>query len=192
MTHEHHPSNGKNRNGTARTCELIAHFPGETQAQYAAQVVADQAESVHVEEVTVEQVHQELAMAQAGVSVVEVGTSAWVGLALGLLAGAILGALVYMDRIALPGLAPALSAGPVAVSFLGAGLLGALGWFVGAMLHLFGTPGSLPRHELRAAVPEEVLPEVEQTLVDAGALEVLGSGDSAAMPTQAEHGGHHP
>lgn len=46
------------------------------------------------------------------------------------------------------------------MSCLGAGLLGALGWFAGAVLHLFGPPDPLPRHELRAAVPEEALTAV--------------------------------
>lgn len=191
MTHEHHPPNGKKSSGANRNCALIAHFPSETQAQHAAQMVADQAEAVHIEEVSAEQAHQELTTAQTGVSVVEIGAPAWIGLTLGLLAGVILGTLVYMDRIALLGLAPALSAGPVAVSFLGAGLLGALGWFVGAVLHVFGAPGSLPRHELRAAVPEAALPEVEQALVDAGALEVLVSGNGAATPAASGHGTHH-
>ncbi|GIK37078.1 MAG: hypothetical protein KJ077_02025 [Anaerolineae bacterium] len=191
MKHEHHQSNGKNSDGAARNCALIAHFPSETQAQHAAQVLADQAESIQVEEISSQQAQQELTTAPTGVSVVEIGPLAWIGLALGLLVGAVLGALVYLDRIALAGLAPALSAGPVAVSFLGAGLLGALGWFVGAVLHVFGAPESLPRHELRAAVPEEALPEVEQALVEAGAMEVLVSGDGAATPAASGHGTHH-
>lgn len=192
MMQKQHQHNGQNTpNKQPQHHEIIAHFLTEAQAQQAAEVVANQVESTHIEEVSSEQAQQELTAAQTGLSVVEIGLPAWVGLALGLLIGAILGALIYRGSIALPGLASALSAGPVAVSFLGAGLLGALGWFIGAMLHLFGTPGPSPRHELRAAVSEETLPEVEQTLVDAGALEVMASGEDVTKPTKAEHQGGH-
>lgn len=192
MMQKQHQHNGHNTiDRLPQSHEIIAHFLTEAQAQQAAEVVADQVESTHVEEITSEQAQQELTAAQTGLSLVEIGLPAWVGLALGLIVGAALGVLVYTGRLVFPGLAPALSAGPVAVSFLGAGLFGALGWFAGAILHLFRTPGASPRHELRAIVPEETLPGIEQTLVDAGALDVLTPSDGVTKPTDTEHQGSH-
>jgi uncharacterized membrane protein len=111
--------------------------------------------------------------APEGVSTVEIGGRAWAGLLLGISLGAILGTLIYANRIIVAGMAPALSAGPVALAFLGAGVFGAVGWLIGAVMHLYRTPQAAPAYELRAIVPEEARADVEQRLVGEGAAEVM-------------------
>lgn len=202
----HHPRDGKHETdqpgqnghtngGAAR--QVIAYFPSSAQAQQAATAVADQVLSTTVEEVPAQQAHATLTTAETGLSLVEIGRPAWIGLAVGVLVGAVLGWLTYTGQLVIAGMAPAMSAGPVAVGFLGAGILGVLGWFAGALLHLFRVPGPVSPYELRAAVAADAVSEVEATLADAGALEVLAMGNDATQrgdspqPTQDTHGGPH-
>ncbi|MCI0580229.1 MAG: hypothetical protein L0332_18415 [Chloroflexi bacterium] len=63
---------------------------------------------------------------------------------------------------------------------VGAGILGALGWFIGAAVPLLQTPGPTPADELRLRVSEDELPYVEGELVDAGTIEVLVTGNGQA------------
>lgn len=190
MAHEHETR----PNGDHAACELVAHFPTEGRARRAEHQVSSQAASARVEAVTETQIHQERDAASEGVSTVELGVPAWVGLALGMLVGAGLGALVYASRITIAGLAPALSAGPVAVVFLGAGVLGAAGWLVGAVIHVFRSPRDAPTYEVRAVVPEDARPGVQQQLIEAGAVDVLlmedgGNGRSSSAHARS-HAGH--
>ena len=175
------------RAGATATHEVVAHFPTAAQARQAAQAVDDQVVSTHIEEVSHAQIHQEAMSAQMGVSTVEIGLPAWIGLALGALVGVVVGILIYSGRIALPAVAPALASGAVATVFLSASLFAIVGALIGALLRLFRAPALAPGHEVRAVVEEDALQEVEQLLVDAGALDVLVPGDGAAK----EGNGHH-
>lgn len=189
MAHEHR-EHQPDPNGKHARRELVAHFPTESQARRAEHHVTQEATSTQVEAIPESQVHQELEAAAEGVSTVEIGAPAWAGLALGLLAGAGLGALVYANRITIAGFAPALSAGPVAVAFLGAGVLGAAGWLVGAMIHLFRTPRAAPTYAVRAVVPEDARPGVQQELIEAGAVDVLLMENGGNVKSPSSHAGH--
>ena len=93
-----------------------------------------------------------------------------------MIAGAVLGLLIYSNRVAFPGSAPGLSAGPVAVSFLWAGVLGSIGWLIGALIQLLRTSTKKAVSELRAVISEDARSEVEKILFDVGALNVLVTG----------------
>jgi hypothetical protein len=173
--------------GATATQQVVAHFWTAAQAQQAAQAVDDQVVSTHIEEVSHAQVHQEAMSAQMGVSTVEIGLPARIGLALGAIVGVVVGILIYSGRIALPGVAPALASGAVATVFLSASLFAIAGALIGALLHLFRAPAPAPGHEVRAVVEEDALQEVEQLLVRMGALEVLVSGDGAAKAGNGHH-----
>lgn len=156
--------------------EIIAYFSSLKQAQRAANSISGQAQNVLVEEVPMDRLHEKLNSAQAGISVAKIGVPAWLGLALGLVAGIILGMFVYSNRITLPGITLALSAGPVAVSFLLAGVLGSIGWFAGTLVHLLRVLTRKTMHEVRAIVSDNARSEVERKLLSAGALDVLVAG----------------
>ena len=156
--------------------------------------------SAHTEEVSPQHVHEEAMSAQMGVTTVEIGLFTWAGLALGAIAGAVVGILLYLGRITLPGVAPALASGAVASVFFSASLFAIAGALIGALVHLFRAPA--PGHELHAIVSEDTRPEVEQMLINAGALDVLVLGDGAAKGGNGHHhqasamtekggGGHH-
>ncbi|KPV54963.1 hypothetical protein SE17_00470 [Kouleothrix aurantiaca] len=208
--HNDHSANGgaahqRQEHGTrgeaTATQEIVAHFPTAAQARQAAQAVDDQVVSTHIEEVSHNQVHQEAISAQMGVTTVEIGLETWVGLALGALAGVVVGILIYSGRIALPAVAPALASGAVASVVFSASLLAIAGALIGALLHLFRAPAPAPGHELHAVVSEDARPDVEQMLVNVGALDVLVLGDGAAKGGNGRHqqasamtekgGGHH-
>lgn len=182
MGHQHQGGEGKDGHGNVR--ELMAHFPSQTQAEHAVEMLADRATTLHVKTLAAPEMQQERMRAEAGVSTVEIDKLAWLGFAIGIIFGAILGALIYADQIAIPGLARALSGGRVAASFLGAGILGALGWLLGAAIPLLSKPRAEPIPELCARVEQEKLDEVEQILVDAGAYEVLVSGNGEMQPSK--------
>lgn len=181
--HEGHHDQGPAVRGEATTAEraVIAHFPTADRARQAEHLVAPQAKSVHVRDVSEPQMQEELEAAHEGVSTVVIGWPAWAGLLLGAAVGTVVGALVYANRLVVAGIAPALSAGPVAVSFLGAGILGAFGWLIGALVHLFRTPRAMPEgaYEIRAVVSDDARADVERQLVEAGAADVLVMGDGA-------------
>jgi len=102
--------------------------------------------------------------------------------------GAGLGALVYASRLTFAGIAPTLSAGPVVVTFLGAGVLGAAGRLVGALIHLYRTPRAVPTYEVRAVVPEDDRRGVGQTLIEAGAVECAAQGWRSSSGKWMAHG----
>lgn len=154
--------------------EIIAHFPTERQAREAAEAVG-RAESARIGRISAEQAREEMNGAESGISQVEIGWPAWIGLSVGLIIGGLLGRAIFAGWIALPGMGPMLSAGPAATVFVGAGLLGSLGWLIGALLHLFSGTRAEEEHELRLSVPMEVEPEVERILAGSGASEVLAS-----------------
>ena len=154
---------------------IIAYFSSLTQAQRAAQKISSRALYVHINEISVQRMHEKLNSEQEGISIAEIGVPAWLGLSFGLIAGAILGMLIYSNKLALPGTAHALSAGPVAVSFLWAGVLGSIGWLVGALVHLLRTSKRKTIPELRAVVPKDARSEIEKTLLDIGAWNVLAA-----------------
>lgn len=171
---EHHDNQAVETNTqNAQDREIIAYFSSLNQAHRAAERIRIQVQSVHVVEISEQRLHETLNSAQAGISVADIGIPAWFGVGFGLIAGAILGLLVYSNRIALPGIAPALSAGPVAVSFLLAGTLGSIGWLTGALVHLLRIFARKTMPEVRAIVSDDIRPEVEKMLLNAGALDVL-------------------
>ena len=165
-----HPHNGHEHAGTAvKEYEVVAQFPSDTQARRAEHVIHD-----HVRSTTLQPVYKvELEDAAMGVLAVEIGMLAWIGLAVGIVIGAVLGWLVFAGTITLPGIAPALGAGVSAVIFLGAGILGSVGWLIGALIHLFRNSTVSPQRELRAVVEEDQWQQVGESLVDAGAVNVL-------------------
>ena len=124
--------------------------------------------------------------AQMGVTMVEIGLLAWVGLALGAIVGVVVGILIYSGRIALPGVALALASGAVASVVFIASLSAIAGALIGALLHLFRAPAPAPGHEVRVVV-EDARADVQQRLVNAGALDVLVPGDGAAQPGNGHH-----
>lgn len=180
--HKDHSTNG----GTvAKQHKLMAHFPSATQAHQAAHTIDERVVSAQVTEVPPERVHEEVISAQMGVTTVAIGLETWVGLVLGALVGVVVGILVYSGRIALPGVAPALASGAVASVVFSASLFAIAGALSGALLHLFRA--SAPNHELHTTVSEDARPDVEQMLVDAGALDVLVLGDGAAKGGNGQH-----
>lgn len=178
MEHHGQQSHGqaaKTDTQNAQHREIIAYFSNVNQAQQAANSISSHVRSVHVDEVPAERLREGLHSAKEGISVVEIGIPAWLGLALGLMAGAILGTLVYSNEIALPGIASALSAGHVAVSFLLAGVLGSIGWLIGALVSLLRISTKKTVPEVRTVISENNRPEVEKMLLSAGALDVLAA-----------------
>lgn len=169
---EHHPQDGHERAETAvKEYEVVAQFSSDTQARRAEHAIHDHAKSTTLEPAENHKVDAE--EAKMGVSTVEIGVFAWIGLALGIVTGVVVGWLVFAGTITLPGIAPALGAGVSAVTFLGAGILGSVGWLIGALIHLFRNATTLPQHELRAVVQEDSWQQVGESLVDAGAVNVL-------------------
>ncbi len=169
--HNHQPDGHDDGDSTVKELEIVAQYPSHTQAQQAEQAIRDQVISTHVE-MTDTPLEAELENAHMGVSTVEIGTLAWMGLAGGLVLGAVLGVLVFAGTITLPGIAPALGAGVTAVVALGAGILGVVGWFIGALVHLFRTSTASGLHDLHAVVDENKWQQVGQTLVGTDALSV--------------------
>ncbi len=169
---EPHPHNGHKHAGTAvKEYEVVAQFPSDTQARRAEQVIHDHAKSTTVQ--PIESHKGEAEQAEMGVSAVEIGMLAWIGLVVGIVIGAVLGWLVFAGTITLPGIAPALGAGVSAIIFLGAGILGSVGWLTGALIHLLRNSTVFPQRELRAVVEEDQWQQVGESLVDAGAVNVL-------------------
>lgn len=74
--------------------------------------------------------------ATEGFAAVHVERLAWLGLAIGSVAGLILGSAVWSLQLIVPALAPALAAGRTAVLVLPAGTLAAVGWLLGALVPL--------------------------------------------------------
>lgn len=185
MEHDHKGQHGDG----ASARHIVAHFPTESQAREAERRIAPSAASVDVSAVDAERVREEFHQAHEGISTVEIGVPAWIGLLIGALIGALLGALVYANRLTIADLAPALSAGPVATAFLGAGVLGTLGWLLGALLHLLQAPRPAHLQELRTSVDEDPRPEVQEKLAEAGALEVLVEGNGSGEAGEAQTSG---
>lgn len=178
MQHQDKRSQTGPASTASKNREITAYFSSINKAHQAAQRISDHASQIHVDKVPMQKLRENLHSAQEGISVVNIGALAWFGLIFGLIVGAVLGSIVYSNRIAFPGTAQALSAGSVAVSFLWAGVLGSIGWLIGALIHLLRTSKNKAAPELRAVVSEDARPEVEKVLFDLGALNVLVTGGS--------------
>ena len=191
-----HQHNGDQpaKNG-AEERHLVAHF---TSASHAEQALRSLDGSIDSPKITS---HEESAFQPAsaamGISTVEIGTSDWLGLAIGIVIGAVLGFLVYTGRLIVPGVAPALSAGPVAVIVLGAGILGSIGWLIEAVIHLARTADQSTQSELHLTVPADKWSDVGEQLVDAGAMDVFipdnekPSEQPSMQPDRQHEHGHH-
>lgn len=183
QSHHMQHQDKQSKTGQASTAnknkEITAYFSSLNKAQQAAQRISDHASQIRVDKVPTQKLRENLDSAQAGVSVVNIGAPAWLGLVFGLIVGAVLGLLIYSNRVAFPGSAQGLSAGSVAVSFLWAGVLGSIGWLIGALIHLLRTSRNEAGTELRAIVSEDARSEVENILFDAGAWNVLVAGEAS-------------
>jgi len=172
-----HRHNGQEHGDTAvKEVEVVAQFPSDRQAQHAEQAIHDQAKSTTIQPGD-SHAAPEPEEAEMGISTVEIGWFAWLGLVAGIVIGGVLGWSVFIGAITLPGVASAMGAGATAVIFLGAGILGSVGWFIGALIHLFRDPNAPQQHELHAVVPEGEWQQVGEAMVDAGAVNVLVPGN---------------
>ena len=153
---------------------IVAYFDRQSQAQRLAKRLSDDMTSVRVERVSGKRVKKAIAMAKAGVSVVEIGNLAWWGLIIGSILGAFWGAFTFSGRIPIPGIiAPTLSGGLVVVIFLWAGIFACIGWLIGALIRLFSSSSSASKYEVLITVPYYRLTEVEQMLARAEAISVI-------------------
>ena len=153
---------------------IVAYFDRQSQAQRLAKRLSDDMTSVRVERVSGKRVKKAIAMAKAGVSVVEIGNLAWWGLIIGSILGAFWGAFTFSGRIPIPGIiAPTLSGGLVVVIFLWAGIFACIGWLIGALIRLFQSSSSASKYELIITAPEVKLIKIERMLARAEALSII-------------------
>lgn len=153
---------------------IVAYFDRQSKAQKLAKRLSDNYTSVRIERVSGKQAKRVISEAKSGVSVVEIGNLAWVGLIVGSIIGAFWGAFTFSGRIPIPGIiAPTLSGGLVVVIFLWAGIFACIGWLIGALIRLFSSSSSASKYELIITAPENRFAKIERMLARAEALSVI-------------------
>lgn len=143
---------------------IVADFPSAHQAQRAMEVLQRHGATAQF----VAPSSPEGRAGDEGIAMVRFGTLALAGLLAGCLGGLILGILIWNGQLVLVPFAPTLAAGRTAVPVLLAGILGAIGWLIGALLPLaLAHPVTIA---VRAPMISEEVDRLARQLASLGAL----------------------
>jgi hypothetical protein len=131
--------------------DLVAHFPSAAKARTAGETFGGQVE----EDVNV-----------------SFGSASWIGLGTGIFLGLALGFLLSKSILTVGFLPAVLIQRGVLLSALWANILGASGWIMGGMMHLFSLDPDTSRYELHITVQPEKLAEMRKLLAAEGATAI--------------------